>query len=151
MHETWVRSLIQEDPTCLGATKPVCHNCWACALEPRSHSYWAHLQQLLKPAHPRARAPQLNRGASPCPGRAGPGRARRCADVRAALCSFTGGSHIGGGFLLHHIPVLCDHVLSRWHCWEHCGDFAWELWLFCSSEYLLLCNCCFHVYWTFCI
>ena len=24
--ETQVRSLVQEDPTCLGATKPVCHS-----------------------------------------------------------------------------------------------------------------------------
>ena len=23
---TWVRSLVREDPTCRGATKPVCHN-----------------------------------------------------------------------------------------------------------------------------
>lgn len=29
------------------------------------------------------------------------------------LCSFTEGSHIGGGFLLHHTPVLCNRVLSR--------------------------------------
>ena len=31
MQETWLRSLIQEDPTCCGATKPVCPN--ACALQ----------------------------------------------------------------------------------------------------------------------
>ena len=24
---------------------------WACALEPVSHNYWAHVPQLLKPAH----------------------------------------------------------------------------------------------------
>ena len=40
-----------EDPTCRGATKPVRHNYWACALEPMSHNYWAHVPQLLKPAH----------------------------------------------------------------------------------------------------
>ena len=34
MQETWVRSLVWEDPTCHGATKLVCHNSWACALEP---------------------------------------------------------------------------------------------------------------------
>ena len=33
----WVRALVQEDPTCQGATKPV------------SHNYWAHVPQLLKP------------------------------------------------------------------------------------------------------
>ena len=47
-----------EDSTCHGATKPVCHNYWACALEPGSHNYWAHIPELLKPKCPRARAPQ---------------------------------------------------------------------------------------------
>ena len=46
---TRVRALVREDPTCRGATKPVHHNCWACALEPVSHNYWAHVPQLLKP------------------------------------------------------------------------------------------------------
>ena len=50
MQGTWVRALVQEDPTCRGATKPVCHNCRACALEPASHNYLAHVPQLLKPA-----------------------------------------------------------------------------------------------------
>ena len=26
MQETWVQALVQEDPTCCGATKPVSHN-----------------------------------------------------------------------------------------------------------------------------
>ena len=39
MQGTWVQALVQEDPTCRGATKPVCHN------------YWAHTPLLLKPAH----------------------------------------------------------------------------------------------------
>ena len=34
---TWVGSLVREDPTCRGATKPVHHN------------YWARVPQLLKP------------------------------------------------------------------------------------------------------
>ena len=46
MHETQVQSLIQEDPTCLGAAKPVHHNYCACALEPASYNYWAHALQL---------------------------------------------------------------------------------------------------------
>ena len=37
MRGTQVHALVQEDPTCLGATKPVRHN------------YWAHVPQLLKP------------------------------------------------------------------------------------------------------
>ena len=43
------QSLIWEDSTCHGASKPVCHNYWACALEPGSCSYWAHMPQVLKP------------------------------------------------------------------------------------------------------
>ena len=50
MQGTRVRSVVWEDPTCRGVTKPVHHNYWACALEPMSHNYWAHVPQLLKPA-----------------------------------------------------------------------------------------------------
>ena len=39
MQGTWVRFLVQEDSTCYGATKAVCHDCWA------------RVPQLLKPAH----------------------------------------------------------------------------------------------------
>ena len=49
MQGTQVRALVWEDPTCRGATKPVHHNYWACALEPESHNYWACVPQLLKP------------------------------------------------------------------------------------------------------
>ena len=64
MQGTRVWALDQEDPTCRGATKPVCQNYWACALEALSHNYWARVPQLLSPhttteAHvPRACAPQ---------------------------------------------------------------------------------------------
>ena len=34
MQETWVQSLVWEDLTGLRATKSLCHNYWACALEP---------------------------------------------------------------------------------------------------------------------
>ena len=44
-----VQSLVWEDAACHGATKPVRHNYWACALEPASHNYWARVPQLLKP------------------------------------------------------------------------------------------------------
>ena len=50
MQGTRVRALVWEDPTCCGATKPVRHSYWACALEPVSHNYWARMPQLLKPA-----------------------------------------------------------------------------------------------------
>ena len=46
---TWVQALVREELTCHGATKAVCHNYWACIVEPTSHNYWAHMPQLLKP------------------------------------------------------------------------------------------------------
>ena len=49
MQGTRVQALVQEDPMCHGATKPVRHNYWVWALEPASHNYWAHVPQLLKP------------------------------------------------------------------------------------------------------
>ena len=49
MHGTRVQALVREDSTGRGATKPVRHNYWACALEPVSHNSWAHVPQLLKP------------------------------------------------------------------------------------------------------
>ena len=41
VQETQVRSLVQEDPTCCRAARPMCHNFGACALEPGSCSYWS--------------------------------------------------------------------------------------------------------------
>ena len=46
---TRVRSLVQEDPTYRGATKPMHHNYWACTLEPASHNYGEHPPQVVKP------------------------------------------------------------------------------------------------------
>ena len=63
MQGTWVRALVREDPTCRGATKPVRHNYWACALGPVSHNYWAHVPQLLKPGR---LEPMLCNKRSPC-------------------------------------------------------------------------------------
>ena len=34
VQRTQVRSLVQEDPTCRRAAKPMCHNYWPCTLEP---------------------------------------------------------------------------------------------------------------------
>ena len=47
MQETWVQSLLQEDPTCSGAIKPMCHN------------YWAQEPQQEKPLQSAAHTPQL--------------------------------------------------------------------------------------------
>ena len=51
MQGTWVRALVWEDPTCCGATKPMCHNYWARA--PRAHG-----PQQERPRQWEARAPQ---------------------------------------------------------------------------------------------
>ena len=59
MQETRVWTLVQQDPTCSGATKPMHHRYWARTLEPTSHNYRAHALQLLKPAQSRAHVPQL--------------------------------------------------------------------------------------------
>ena len=48
--EPWIQSLVWEDPTCRGATKPVHHNYGARALETASCDYGAYM--------PRAGAPQ---------------------------------------------------------------------------------------------
>ena len=50
VQETRVQSLVWEDPTWHGATRPVQLNYWACALEPGNHSCWAHTPQPLKTA-----------------------------------------------------------------------------------------------------
>ena len=39
MQGTRVRALVREDPTCRGATKPLCYNHCSCTLEPISHNY----------------------------------------------------------------------------------------------------------------
>ena len=67
MQGTWVQALVQDDPTCCGATKPVRHDYWACALEAASHNYWAHVPQLLKPVRlePRLRKKRSHRNEKP--------------------------------------------------------------------------------------
>ena len=58
MQGTQVQSLVREDPTCRGATKPVRHNYWACALDPASHNYWSPRATTTAARVPRAHAPQ---------------------------------------------------------------------------------------------
>ena len=41
MQGTQVQSLVWEDSTCPRATKPMCHNYWYHALEPKSCNYWS--------------------------------------------------------------------------------------------------------------
>ena len=47
--ETPVQSLVQEDPTCRRATKPMCHHYGACALQPVLCNKRGHHDE--KPAH----------------------------------------------------------------------------------------------------
>ena len=58
MQGTQVWSLVWKDSTCLGATKPMCHNYWASALETVSCNYQAHTPQLLKPVWSKAQKPE---------------------------------------------------------------------------------------------
>ena len=55
VQETRGQSLLR-DPY-YRATKPVCHDHWACALQPGSCNCWVHVPQLQKPTHPKACAP----------------------------------------------------------------------------------------------
>ena len=48
MQETWVQSLVWEDLTSCGATKPEHRNYWACALEPGSRT-WARAPWIRAP------------------------------------------------------------------------------------------------------
>ena len=52
MWEAPVQPLVQEDPTCLRAVKPQCHNHWACAPEPALPNdrplQWEAPQQLVR-------------------------------------------------------------------------------------------------------
>ena len=54
MQGTWVQSLVQEDSTCLGATKPTRHNGSLRALEPVLYNKGSHCNE--KPKHPNKRA-----------------------------------------------------------------------------------------------
>ena len=63
MQETWVGPLVWNDAIDWAAAKPVCHNYWACALEPGNGNYWspctgAGAQQQEKPPQREACAPQ---------------------------------------------------------------------------------------------
>ena len=61
MHGMLIQSLVWEDNTCRGATKPMLHSDGACVLQP--------LKQLLKPVCPKAtemRSPQTTTRESPC-------------------------------------------------------------------------------------
>ena len=46
MQGTGVWSLVQGNPTCRGARRPVHHIYWPCALEPGSRNYWSPHDQI---------------------------------------------------------------------------------------------------------
>ena len=68
--QMWVWSLTQEDPTCCGATQPVCCNFWACALGSRSPNHWSpHMPEPVpcnKRSHSKWEARELQLESSPC-------------------------------------------------------------------------------------
>ena len=70
MQETWVQSLVQEGPTCLGATKPVLLNLCSRVQELKLLSRHAALVQALLPKSPysAAREAAAPRGPSPTTG-----------------------------------------------------------------------------------
>ena len=49
MQGKWVQSLVQEDPTCHGATKSMCHNSWGHVVEPMLCDKRSHHNE--KPVH----------------------------------------------------------------------------------------------------
>ena len=59
VQETWVRSLIQNNPTCYRAAEPMHCSYWAPA--PESCRYWAHVPELLKLKCPGVHAPNATR------------------------------------------------------------------------------------------
>ena len=63
MQEAWVQSLIWEDPTHCGATKPMYHNYWACVLEAGSRNYWS--PHALEPAFQQENTAVRNPGPQP--------------------------------------------------------------------------------------
>ena len=71
MQGTGIRALVLEDPICRRATKPACHNYWACTLEPvlcnkRSLRSRACGLQQEKPPQWVACAPQRRVAPAPC-------------------------------------------------------------------------------------
>ena len=102
MQETQVWSLIQEDPTGLGETKPVCHKYSACALESLSHNYWAHMLCALqweKP--PQWEAHPLQLESSP-----------HLLQLEKSLCTNTDPEHACGGYSLIAVGGLLIVVAS---------------------------------------
>ena len=68
MQGTWVQSLVQEDPTCHRATKPMRHNYWAHVLEPMSHSKRSpHIATKRRPCSPQLEKAQARQWRSSAP------------------------------------------------------------------------------------
>ena len=55
---TRVWALVWEDPTCCGATKPMGHNYWACALEPKEPQLLSPRATTTEARAPRSHTPQ---------------------------------------------------------------------------------------------
>ena len=118
MQETWVWSLVWEDPMCCRITKPTCHNFWACALEPARPNYRAHTPQLLKPVCPE---PTLSSRRSHCkekPEHCNKGPAQPKINMHSKDVTFNGeGRREWGG-------KFSD---TSWEDPSHQRDMAWAL------------------------
>ena len=127
--------LIREDPSCHRATKPVHHNYWTWALEPRNCSYWA-----LKPMCPRAWAQQQEK---PLQGEthASTEEYSPLTATRESSCSSEDGAQ----------PKVKKYVF--FFCWKKRIQLTWK---HCKSYdspgegtihlYWLLCDCCVYLW-----
>ena len=103
---TLVWSLVREDFTYHGATKPVRHNYWARTLGPSSRVSWARVLQLLKPVCPRAHALQ-QRVAPAC-------------DWRKAACSNEDSEQPKIKWVKFKTFFKCHKIILHfyWDCWQ---------------------------------
>ena len=91
MQETWVRSLMREDPTCLRATKLMHHKYWICAPKPGSRSYWSPIKAMLcnKRSHGSERpVHQLQKSPHSSEDPAKPKKKKRCREQLLKDCFF---------------------------------------------------------------
>lgn len=135
MQVTWVQSLVREDPTCHGATKPVYHHCWASALEPGSAVFQCIQEAMLckKRSHPNEKPEYCHCRAVPAP--SNQGNAWAATETHAAelkinsklKCVWLGrreaASELG-------VPRVCSPVylaLSLWLLHISCFSSTWVL------------------------
>ena len=136
MQETWVQSLVWEDPTCSREAKPMYGNYWACSLElgaetsePMCHSSWtstptAHGLQQERLLQWEVCAPQLEGSPcllqpekSPCSSK-DPGQQKsKWMKMKKKKKMWT--VYHGGGVCVSDVEMLCSESLSQNWCRKH--------------------------------